>query len=184
MRSDQHALRASPASIRRRGPQGTDPIAVVVEARKHTVRAVQLLADILDGKIMHDDGKGNLTATPIAMRLKAAELILERGYGKAPQAVLVKDESSVANGVHGLPILDRIKGLIAARENQGSTVDLEASELQEADVTEENHQSTEIVLDNSGPKSFHVPSSGETITVTPMSIPKTINRNIEPEDII
>lgn len=183
MRSDQHAVTKN---LHRRGPGRTDPAAIIVEARKHTTRAVELLVDILDGKIKTDDGKGNLLDTPVALRLKAAELILERGYGKAPQAVLIKDESASALGVHGVPIMDRIKGLLEAQSQQGSTVDLEASELQEADAEEisASSKNTEIVLDNPVSRSFPVSSSGETITVTPMSIPKTINRNIEPEDII
>lgn len=94
---------------------------VVQLARRYTARSIEML-----GETLEDDQQ------PIAVRIKCAELLLDRAYGKAPQAVLVADAGSDQNklGVHALPILERIR-LLKEAKNGPVTTDLEASELTE-----------------------------------------------------
>lgn len=101
--------------------QSRDPRVIVDLAREFTTKAIETLADL-----MLD------VSQPGPVRVRCAELLLERGYGKAPQALLIASEdASRPNGVHGLSIQERIAGLLAAKSAPGQTVDLEASQLSE-----------------------------------------------------
>jgi hypothetical protein len=98
---------------------------IVELARKYTARSIQTLGDTLIDE-----------TAPIAVRIKCAEILLDRAYGKAPQAVLVGDATSDQHklGIHALPILERIKMLKEAKDGPVTT-DLEASELTEVSST-------------------------------------------------
>lgn len=104
----------------------TGGAAYIVElARRYTAKSIQTLGDTLV-----DD------TAPVAVRIKCAEILLDRAYGKAPQAVLVADAAGEAAklGVHALPILERIRMLKEAKDGPVTT-DLEASELTEVSAT-------------------------------------------------
>ncbi len=99
-----------------------NPAAIVELARKHSSRAVAILAEIMEDK-----------EAPPAVRVKAAEVIIERGYGKAPLAVTIDEKNSSDNGgVSGriLSIAERILMLKMAQEQRGETLDLEMSQAQ------------------------------------------------------
>lgn len=161
MRSDQHALPAPRrqteahkagakagarlARIGRLPISNTDPMLVVLKSREHTVDAVMKLVDLMNGKLP-DSNSGDLNGVPPAVQLRAAELLIERGYGKAPQAILLRDDTGTnAGSVHAIPIMERIAQLKAARESQGSVTDLEASELT---VVDETHTSDLIRVES------------------------------------
>lgn len=112
---------------------------IVELARKYTARSIQTLGDTLVDE-----------TAPVAVRIKCAEILLDRAYGKAPQAVLVADAAGEAAklGVHALPILERIRMLKEAKDAPVTT-DLEASELTEvssepADTPSPDNSSTNI----------------------------------------
>jgi len=124
--------RTAPNSVSRRAANArhvakiTGGAAYIVElARKYTARSIQTLGDTLVDE-----------TAPVAVRIKCAEILLDRAYGKAPQAVLVADAAGEANklGIHALPILERIKMLKEAKDAPVTT-DLEASELTEVSST-------------------------------------------------
>ena len=119
-----------------------DPMSVVRAAREHSPKALSKLVELMN----NDDG-----TVPVVIQLRAAEVLLERGYGKAPQAIVMRDDTVRERGLHALPIADRILALKQAREMQGgvssatsvssipsaashTTTDLEASEIR--DVTD------------------------------------------------
>ncbi len=96
------------------------PQHIVNISRSYSTKALQTLAEV-----MQDD------AQPVVARVRCAEILLERGYGKAPQAVLIGDVSDAQKtGIHALSILDRIAQLREAKDGP-ITTDLEASEVTE-----------------------------------------------------
>jgi hypothetical protein len=102
---------------RSRALAGRHPEKLVALAREHTEKALQVLAQIL----------GDLEQ-PGAVRVRAAELLIERGWGKTPQQIVLTDPNNLL-GMAGVPLLDRIAGIKAARDSQGQTIDLESSQL-------------------------------------------------------
>jgi hypothetical protein len=107
---------------------------LVALAREQTSSAIEKLVDLMNGKpnkakTINRDGEEVEIDIPIppAVQLRAAEVILERGWGKSPQAMLLQTEEKTADGVHAMPIMQRIIAIKAAREQQGSTIDLEAA---------------------------------------------------------
>lgn len=98
-----------------------NPQAIVALARKHSSAAVRILAQIMEDE-----------EAPPAVRVKAAEVIIERGYGKAPMAVTIDDKSPGGGEVSGriLSIAEKIIMLKLASEQRGETMDLENSQLQ------------------------------------------------------
>jgi len=98
---------------------GALPIEIVNLARNYAPRAIAKLF-----AVMQEEG------TPPAVVVKCAEVILDRAYGKAPQAVLVGDATaSQQAGMTSIPILDRVAAILEARNITNSTRDLEASEI-------------------------------------------------------
>lgn len=96
------------------------PEYVINLSRSHSVRAIKVLSEILD-----DDKQ------PVVARIRCAELLLERGFGKAPQAMLLATaDGESKSGIHALPIMERIAQLRQAKDAP-ITTDLEASEIQE-----------------------------------------------------
>lgn len=93
-----------------------NPRLLVDAARRHTFRSLSIIVQIMEDP-----------EVSMAIRLRAAEIVLERGYGKAPQAVLVGTESVGPEGVQAIPIIERIMALRAAKD-RGPVVDLENSE--------------------------------------------------------
>lgn len=186
MRTDQH--KASPQlkmaghcrGIVRTGIGDVDPRKIVLEARKYTVQAVKILASIMEGECGLDK-QGVPVEVPAAVRIRAAELLIERGFGKSPQAIVLKDESSnQLGGLHSIPIAERIAALKAAKEQQGQTVDLEASQQGDTVITDLPAQE----FDPPVPpvvKIWNFQNAKEIVTVTPMSFPRTL---IQPEDLI
>lgn len=102
------------------------PQVLVALARKYTEEAIEGILEIARDE----------TAAP-AVRMKGWEIILERGYGKSPQAILVAEERVPGeNGtVQELPIRERVKMLIAAKQVHDDeiehTLDLEAGAITE-----------------------------------------------------
>jgi hypothetical protein len=108
----------------------THPLMATMAARMHTVAAVQKLVDLMEGRLPKDTALSDGQGVPAAVQLRAAELIIERGYGKSPQAILLRDDSSAnSTSTHAIPIMERIAQLKAARDQLGSVTDLEASEV-------------------------------------------------------
>jgi hypothetical protein len=97
---------------------GRTPEILVRLAREQTQEAIRHLVNIM----------GDLEQ-PGAVRVRAAELLLERGWGKTPQQIILQDPTNQL-GVAAIPLLDRIAA-IKASHSQGETIDLEASELME-----------------------------------------------------
>ena len=120
---------------------GRDPHQIVALARKHTVSAMLVLVKLMNGeggkaKTMNKDGimEEVDVQVPPQVRARCAEIVLERGYGKSPQAILVKDDSNIPGGIHAIPIMERIAMIAQARSELGSVTDLEASEQDEVTV--------------------------------------------------
>lgn len=105
------------------------PHHIVNLSRSFSMNAIKTLADI-----MEDDSQ------PVVARIRCAEVLLERAYGKAPQAMVIASTSdSSKSGIHALPILERIAQLRQAKDAPASvtTTDLEASEIQEIPASDE-----------------------------------------------
>lgn len=118
-----------PATVRRHNQliSMRDPRVIIDLARNYTTKAIRTLAELMED-----------TAQPGPVRVRAAEILIERGYGKAPQAVLVTDDRSLPTGIAAVPIEERIKQLIAARDNAGSVTDLEASAVMDVEEAPAN----------------------------------------------
>ncbi len=125
---------------------GRDMKAIVAMAREHTTWALKRMIKIAEG----DAGKVRVLVpgtsevvevdveVPASVQQRALEFIIERGWGKAPQAILIEDNSAAQKfGVNAIPIMERIEALREARTLQGATTDLEASEQQEIEDTPE-----------------------------------------------
>jgi hypothetical protein len=148
--------------------RSAEPMLIVNKAREHTIEAIEKLRSLMNGE-MPDGSEGMV---PAAVQLRAAEVLIERGYGKSPQAILLKDDSgSNALSVHAVPILERIAQLKAARDAQGSVTDLEASEMT---VIDEDTQPKGVLTERD-----------ETYTgdISRTDFPVT-SKQIQPEDII
>lgn len=128
-------------SVHKRYRVSQNPNEIVNRARAYTFKAIKKLADLMDGEagerdeITVDPATGFVTKTkvkievPPAVQKSAAELLLDRGWGKAPQSILIKEDGPDTQD--GETIYDRIKKIKLAREISGSTTDLEASEQDE-----------------------------------------------------
>lgn len=110
------------AARRRRILHHRDPLVIINLARNHTTNAIKTLADLM----MDPEQPG-------PVRVRSAEILIERGYGKAPVALHIS--SNDGNEVDGQPmsIEEKIRGIMAAR-GVGEIIDLEASAL--TDVVE------------------------------------------------
>ena len=98
---------------------GALPLEIVNLARTYAPEAIQRLLTVMQGE-----------DTPPAVVVKCAEVILDRAYGKAPQAVLVGDANSQQqSGMTSIPVLERVAAILEARNVTSSTRDLEASEI-------------------------------------------------------
>jgi hypothetical protein len=128
---------------------GRHPQQIVELARTYTMAAVKRLA-MLGGltneklpkiKVLNKEGEVVEVdqEIPAATQLKALELLIERGYGKAPQAILIGNDNSLTNpnGEKPLTIEEKIAAIKASREAQGQTTDLEASEITEVEVADD-----------------------------------------------
>jgi hypothetical protein len=101
---------------------GRTPEILVRLAREQTTEAIRHLVNIMSD--LEQSG---------AVRVRAAELLLERGWGKTPQQIILSDPGSTL-GMAAIPLLDRIAGIKAAA--RGETIDLEASQLTELPAPE------------------------------------------------
>ena len=120
---------------------GALPLEIVNLARTYAPEAIQRLLTVMQGE-----------DTPPAVVVKCAEVILERAYGKAPQAVLIGDANAQQqSGMTSIPVLERVAAILEARNVTSSIRDLEASE---------------ITVDKETP-----PSLPELINVTPPPAP-------------
>jgi hypothetical protein len=98
---------------------GALPLEIVNLARTYAPEAIQRLLTVMQGE-----------DTPPAVIVKCAEVILDRAYGKAPQAVLVGDANAQQqSGMTSIPVLERVAAILEARNVTSSTRDLEASEI-------------------------------------------------------
>lgn len=117
----------------RRRQGGNDPYQVVQLARSYTQAALRKLYDLMNGEggsLKQLDKNGNLVETdievPAAVQAKCAEIIIERGYGKAPQAIMLGTDGSIPITEKHLSVAEKILKLKEAAENP--VRDLEASE--------------------------------------------------------
>lgn len=135
------------ANLRSLQRGGRHPQQIVDLARKYTgpaMRKMALLAGLIPGealpKIKVLDRLGNLVevdqVVPANVQLAACEVLIDRGYGKAPQAIFLGNESSLGEGGSAMTIEQKIAAIRAQREMQGKTHDLEASAIVEAETTE------------------------------------------------
>lgn len=163
-----------------------DPKRLVQLARLQTSQALDRLIDLMNGKpgrvkTLNREGEEVEIDVPVppAVQLRAAEVILERGWGKTPQAMLVQTEEKTAEGVHAMPIMQRIIAIKAARDQNGRTIDLEAAA---ARLTDENGivrdeppapLPAEPPLDITPEEPEHIPSAGPRPPRTTPSIPPT-----------
>lgn len=98
---------------------GTLPLEIVNLARTYAPEAIQRLLTVMQSE-----------DTPPAVVVKCAEVILERAYGKAPQAVLIGDANAQQqSGMTSIPVLERVAAILEARNVTSSIRDLEASEI-------------------------------------------------------
>lgn len=98
---------------------GALPLEIVNLARTYAPEAIQRLLTVMQGE-----------DTPPAVVVKCAEVILERAYGKAPQAVLLGDANAQQqSGMASIPVLERVAAILEARNVTSSVRDLEASEI-------------------------------------------------------
>jgi hypothetical protein len=129
------------AAVHRRNG-GREAHQIVELARRYTQSAIRKMALLMEGKagkIKTLDKDGTLVEidieVPASVQLKAAETLVERGWGKAPIAVLLSG-GGLLNGddKKTLTVAEKIIALSQAQETKDQTVDLEASEQQEIDV--------------------------------------------------
>lgn len=137
-----------------RRKNGATGAQVVDLARQYTTRAIRKIVDLMDGnagKITTMDKNGNVVEidveVPASVQAKCAEMLLERGYGKSPQAVFLKTDSPLQLGegesAH-LSVAEKIQLLLAAKTREGDApIDLEASEQREVPTS---GQTMEIVV--------------------------------------
>jgi hypothetical protein len=96
---------------------GRQPEIIIRLARQQTEEAIRHLINIM----------GDLEQ-PGAVRVRAIELLLERGWGKTPQQIILSDPT-LQLGMGAIPLMERIAALKEA--SQGQTIELEASEISE-----------------------------------------------------
>ena len=106
------------------------PYEIVQLARKQTEKAIHTLVALMEGKggTMDD---GTPIEVPPAVRLRAAEILIERGYGKAPQAIHLTDETEkgLQLGERTVTLAEKIIKLREQMRERDGTVDLEASQI-------------------------------------------------------
>lgn len=140
--------------IRNMQRAGRHPQQIVDLARGYTMAAVKKLA-VLGGlvneklpkiKVLNKDGVVVEVdqEIPASVMLKALELLIERGYGKAPQAILIGNERALGADGKALTIEEKIAAIKASREAQGQTTDLEASEITEVETAAPDRQAAPI----------------------------------------
>lgn len=118
---------------------GREAHQLVELARRHTQSAIRKIVLLMEGKagtIKTLDKNGVMVEidieVPAAVQLKAAEVLVERGWGKAPIAVLLKDDTLLpGQAANTMTVAEKILALSAAQETKDSIVDLEASEQTE-----------------------------------------------------
>lgn len=152
--------------------RGHDPHRIVALARLHTTAAVQKLVDLMQGKagtmkVMTKEGVVVEVdiEVPAATQARCAELIIERGYGKAPQAILLgTDDDKVPLGLAAIPIAERILMLKAAQDEKMQTRDLEASEQRLLDEQPAEQANAELVEEDlpDDPESADEPAATTT----------------------
>jgi len=107
------------------------PTKLIAIARTHSSRAIEVLAEVMQDEVQ-----------PPAVRIRAAELLLERGYGKTAQAVLVSTtDGNNLVGPHSLSIAEKIAALKeASQKSKDAPIDLEPSAAVEisSEVIEED----------------------------------------------
>lgn len=114
---------------------GRDPRQIITLARSYTAAALRKIVDLMNGKggkatVLNADGIAVEVdiEVPAAVQLKAAELVIERGYGKSPQAIILQDDTAAPDMLTAIPIAERIIAIKAARDAAGQVTDLEASQ--------------------------------------------------------
>lgn len=131
------AATRSPSAVQkwRQATKESDPKYIIDLARTFTRSALEKIVALMQDKpyTIIDKATGETiivkSEVPPSVQMRCAEIIIERGYGKAPQAILVSADKSIPEGVAAVPILERIKALQDARNNVGmEPIDLEASE--------------------------------------------------------
>lgn len=104
----------------RRIANSNNPHVLVTLARKHTSSAMATIIKLMEDPL-----------NPPAVRLRAAEIVIERGYGKAAQSILIEDKSTLGVGAQAMTIAERIVALKMAQERGGQTVELENSSVRQ-----------------------------------------------------
>jgi hypothetical protein len=145
-RSDNHKTAAALQRIHFRNG-GREAHQIVELARRYTQAAIRKMAQLMEGKagtIKTLDKEGNVVEidveVPAAVQLKAAETLIERGYGKSPQAILLKGDGILPVDSKTMSVAEKIVALSQAQLESGETRDLEASEITELTVVEETKE--------------------------------------------
>ena len=140
--TDLTAMPAKPSTLvfKQATPQ-VDVRAVMRHARGYSHAAIERLAKLMDGKggkaKVYDQNLSKMVevdvVVPPAVQVRAAELLLEKGFGKSPQALLVTTDEPTTPGdsPRRLTVLERIALLRQAMTETAQTVELEASEQRE-----------------------------------------------------
>lgn len=140
------AERRSVGQVTRRLVKMT-PFRLVALAREHSSRALNILVELMEDPEM-----------PPPVRLRAAEVLLDRGWGKAAQSIAVDVKDSTPSGVLGLSIMERVAQLKAAAANPG-TVELEPSEAR-------------VINDDDEPEHEQAKPEPKNVTPTPAPSPE------------
>lgn len=117
-------------------------VQVVQKARTYTWQAIDKIFELMSGKagqITVLDKNGNLVVVdvevPASVQMKAAEVLLERGWGKSPQAIMLKTDSPLnlnEGDDRRFTVQEKIKMLLQAKIGESDkAMDLEASEIRE-----------------------------------------------------
>ena len=138
---ETRALTTQAAHVVQQRKRLGSPEQVIKLARGYTTQAIRKLAELMEGKagtirvlVPGSDGRTVEVDVEVtaAVQCKAAEILLDRAWGKAPQAVLIGSDNPDGNyGPTMLSIMDRILAIRQARVQAGQTTDLEASEQRE-----------------------------------------------------
>lgn len=101
-----------------------NPQRIVDLSRQYSLAAIRTLATIMDDK---DE--------PAAVRVRCAEILIERGYGKAAQSVTIKDETAPADP-GAMTLMQKIQALRLASVEP--PIELEMSQARELKPVEED----------------------------------------------
>jgi len=131
--------------------QGREMRQLIEYAREKSLWALKQMVKLAEGqagtmRVLDPKSGGVVTIdieVPASVQQRALEFIVERAFGKAPQAILLDaGETQAKFGPNAIPIVQRILAIQQARDELGSTITLEASEQRE--IPANGHETIEI----------------------------------------